>query len=137
MGNYTHTFRKMNLQFSSYKNWELKIKLWWVGACETKKGVFFVTFTFCEGNFFNICILSQCILYWNFQNIYTFYISKKHYFIYFFCSFLKSSKALSGSLNTYCNWNIFCHFHLLLITSVLFNWFLCKVLDERHKSFHL
>ena len=34
---------------------------------------FFVPFIFSEGNFFNICVLSWCIVYWiHFQNIYTF-----------------------------------------------------------------
>ena len=30
--------------FSSYKNRELKVKLWWAGARERKKSAFFVTF---------------------------------------------------------------------------------------------
>ena len=48
------------------------IMLWWLGACERKKSAFFVTIFLPEGNFFNICVLSQCIVYWiNSQNIYT------------------------------------------------------------------
>ena len=36
-----HTIlERRNLCFSSYKNCKLKIKLWWVGACERKKGIF-------------------------------------------------------------------------------------------------
>ena len=63
--------------FSSYKNCELKVKLWWVVACQRKESAFFVTFIFSEGNFFNICVLSQCIMYWtNFQNIHTFIYEK-------------------------------------------------------------
>ena len=62
MENPTHTFREMKLQLSSYKNRELKVKLWWVGAHERKKSVFFVTFILPEGNFLNPCVLSQCIL---------------------------------------------------------------------------
>ena len=59
--------------FSSYKNCELKVKLWWVEARKRIKKAFFVTFVWSEGNFFNIFFLSKCIVHWiNFQNIYTF-----------------------------------------------------------------
>ena len=34
-----------------------------VGARERKKKVFFVPFILSLGNFFNICVLSQCIVY--------------------------------------------------------------------------
>ena len=70
---------RWTLCFSSYKNCELKVKLWWVGAHERIKRafLFFVTFILSEGNLFNICFLSQCIVYWiNFQNIYTFAYQK-------------------------------------------------------------
>ena len=60
------------LCFSSYKNQKLKVKLWWVGARKRKKGTFFVPFILSEENVFNICLLSQCIVYWiHFQNIHT------------------------------------------------------------------
>ena len=65
--------------FSSYKNRKLKVKLWWVGAHERKKRAFFILFILSEGNFFNICVLSQCIVYWiHFQKIHI----KKHYCIH-------------------------------------------------------
>ena len=49
--------------------------------------------------FFNIYVLSQCIVYWiQFHNIHNLHI-KKHYFIHFFCLFLKLSKTLSVSLS--------------------------------------
>ena len=78
MGNPTHCFREReSLCFSSYKNRKLKVKLWWVGARERKKRAFFVPFILSEGNFFNICVLSQCIVYWiHFQNIHTFTYQK-------------------------------------------------------------
>ena len=50
-----------------------------------KKRVFFVPFILSEGRLlFNICVLSQCIVYLNALSEYTyFYISiKKHYFIH-------------------------------------------------------
>ena len=73
-----HTvLERRTLCFSSYKNSKLKVKLWWVGARERKKRAFFVPFILSEGNFFNICVLSQCIVYWiHFQNIHTFTYQK-------------------------------------------------------------
>ena len=69
-----------------------------------KKRVLLLTFILSEGNFFNMCVLSKCILYWiNFENIYTFTffligkkLIKKHYFIYF-CLLVKSSKGFSAA----------------------------------------
>ena len=37
--------------FSSYKNRELKVKLWWVRACKRKKSAVLVTFILFEGLF--------------------------------------------------------------------------------------
>ena len=68
---------RWTLRFNSYKNREVKVKLWWVAVCERKTRAFFVAFVLSEGNFFNICALSQCIDYWiNFQNIYPFTYQK-------------------------------------------------------------
>ena len=66
------------LWFSSYMNHKLKVKLWWVAACERKKRAFFVPFVLSEGNFFKNCaLLSQCIVYWiHFRNIQTFIFQK-------------------------------------------------------------
>ena len=48
-----HTFLERRTScFSSYKNRELKVKLWWVGAREKATSIIFVTFIFPEGNFF-------------------------------------------------------------------------------------
>ena len=42
-----------------------------------KKRASFVSFFLSKGNFFKICVLSQCILYWiHFQNIHTFTYQK-------------------------------------------------------------
>ena len=83
--NSSHTSREMNLVcFSSYKNHELKVKMWQVEAPEWEKTAFFVTFILSEGNFLYICVLSQCTVYWiNFQNKHI----KKHYLIHFFACF--------------------------------------------------
>ena len=60
-----HTvLERQTLCFSSYKNRNLKVKMWWVGARERKKRVFFVPFILSEGNFFKTCVLLQCIVYW-------------------------------------------------------------------------
>ena len=79
----------------------LKVKLWWGGAWERKKRAFSVSFILSEGNFFKICVLYQCIVYWiHFQNMHTFTYQKTLLDTFFF--FSKSSKAFSVSLN----WNI-------------------------------
>ena len=54
---------------------------------------------FCPKFFFNIWVLSQCIVYSkNFQNIYIYLHTKKITSCIFVCLFLKSSKAFSVSL---------------------------------------
>ena len=59
----SHIFlERQNLCLSSYKNRKLKIKLWWVGACERKKKGVFCNAYFVWRKFFNICVLSQCIV---------------------------------------------------------------------------
>ena len=66
-------FERQTLCVSSYKNRKFKVKLWWVGARKRRKWAFFVPFILSEGHFFNICVLSQCVVYWiHFQNIHTF-----------------------------------------------------------------
>ena len=63
------------MKFSSYKNRKLKVKVWWVWTRERKKRAFLVPFIL--EVFFNICVLSQCIVYWiHLQNIYTFTYKK-------------------------------------------------------------
>ena len=79
--------------FSSYKNLKLKVKLWCVGARQRKKA-FSVPFNLSKGNFFNICVLSQCIVYSiHFQNIEAF-IYQKHHFLHFSACFLNLRKSL-------------------------------------------
>ena len=47
-----HTvLERWTLYFSSYKNRQLKVKLWWVGTREKKKTAFFVPFILSKGNF--------------------------------------------------------------------------------------
>ena len=83
--------------FSSYKNWKLKVKLMsW--SSRKKKECIFVTFILHKGNFFNIWVLSQCIVNWiNIQNIKLLHI-KIHYVINLCCLFLKSSNTFSVSI---------------------------------------
>ena len=82
------------LCFSWYKNRKLKVKVWWVGACERKKRAFFVPLILSEGNFLNICVLSQCIVNWiHFPNIYAF-IYQKTLLHTLSWLFLKSTKYL-------------------------------------------
>ena len=94
------------LLFSFWKEIKLKVKLWWVGACKRKTREFFVPFILSEGNSFNICVLSQCIVYWiRFQNIHTF-THRKTLLPTLFCLFLKSSKAFSVYLRKVELWQV-------------------------------
>ena len=63
-----HTvLERWTLCFDSYKNLESKVKLWWIGPCERKRGHFLYHIML---KFFNICILSLWIVCRrNFQNI--------------------------------------------------------------------
>ena len=119
----THSFRETN-HISSHQNSKLNEKLWWVGTCERKEKAFLVPFIFSKENFFpkEICVLSQCIVYWiHFQNIHSLHIVK-HCFILFCCLFLKLSKAFSVSLNV-CNFHTemswFCDISFMVVPSHL------------------
>ena len=57
MENPTHRFRETNYVLHLYKN--RKLKLWWVGAREKKREHFLYRLF---RIFFNICVLSQCIM---------------------------------------------------------------------------
>ena len=118
----THSFK------SSFKNRALKVKLCWVVACKRKNRAFFVPFIFSNGNFFNISVLSQCIVYWiHFQNIHT--LTDRKILLYtLFSLFLKSPKAFSVSLNknrewknitvmSWCSWKI--KIKLFWVTQIL------------------
>ena len=73
MENSTRNFRKTNLGLHLIKNRKLKIKLQWVGARKRKKMAFSYRLFCAKEIFFNICVLSQCIVHWiHFQNIHTF-----------------------------------------------------------------
>ena len=93
MVNSTHSFREANLVLQLIWQSQVKVKLWWVGACKRKKREFFKLFILSEGKFFKICVLSQCIEY-TFR-IYILLDFKKRYFILFCCLFLKLSKSFS------------------------------------------
>ena len=96
MRNPTHSFRETNLCFSSCKNRKLKVKR------KKKKEGIFCTVYFVWRKFFNICVLSECIVYWihiqiHFQNIHTFTYQKTLLHT-LFCWLVQSSKAFSVSL---------------------------------------
>ena len=89
---------EINLVVSSYKNRELKVKLWWVGAHERKKSALFCNIYFVLRKFFlNLCFISMYWVLHKIQNIYTFTYQKTLLHT-FFRLFLKSSKAFSVSL---------------------------------------
>ena len=63
-----------------------------------EKRAYFVPLILSKAIFFNICVLSQCIVYWrHFQNKHTFTYQKALLHTRF-CLFLKSSKVFSVSL---------------------------------------
>ena len=96
--NPTHSVRE-TLRFSSYKNRKSKVKLWWNGARERKKRAFSVPLILSEGKFFNICVLSQCIVYWiPFQNIQSF-TYQKNVTSYTFLPAFKIVKSLQCIIN--------------------------------------
>ena len=73
------------LRFSSYK----------IANSKTVRSLSFAKKILSEGNSSNICVLSQCIVYWiHFQNIQTF-TYQKTLFQALFCLFLESPKAFS------------------------------------------
>ena len=89
----THTdLERRTLFFSSCKNRQLKVKLWWVAAGKRKKSLCFVPFLLSEEIFF------KCIVYWrHVQNIHAF-THPQILLDTLFYLFLKSSKAFSVSL---------------------------------------
>ena len=93
----SHTvLERRNLCLSLKKNCKLKVKVRWVGVRERKKGIF-CTVYFVQRQFFKICVLSQCTVYWiHFQNIHTFTFQKVllHRFL-----LLKKTKAFNVSLS--------------------------------------
>ena len=88
---------RRTLCFNSFKNHKLKIKLRWVGARKRKKEGIFSTVYFVRRNFFNICVLSQFILYLIHFHFILYLIHillhiKLHYFIHFFAYFQNRRK---------------------------------------------
>ena len=100
--------------FNSYKNHKLKLKLW-------IKRALFVLFILSKGNCSNICVLSQCIVYWiNLKNKRTF-IYQKTLLHALFCLSLKSPKAFGVSIrNQNMQQNEFEKFILVQIISWIF-----------------
>ena len=91
----SHTvLERWALCFSSYKNCELKVKLWWVGACERKKEYIFGAFILIEGIFLTFVFYLNIYC----MNVDTF-TYQKHCFIQFCCLFFKSWKVFSVSLS--------------------------------------
>ena len=60
---HTVFLERQTLCLSSFKNRKLKVKLSRVGARKRKNGTFFEPFILSDGHFFNICVLSQCVVY--------------------------------------------------------------------------
>ena len=78
---------------------EIKSKTVKNGNSRKNKESFFVSLVLSERIFFNICVSPQCCIEYTFR-IYILLHIKKHYFIHFYCLFLKSSKAFSVSFRS-------------------------------------
>ena len=111
------------LSFSSYKNHKLKVKLWWAGAHERKMRAFFVLFVLSEENFFKICVLSQCIVYWiHFWNKHTFTYQKTLLHTLLLLVF-KIVKSLQNILRMFVDLvELLLHFLLLICIFLKVNW---------------
>ena len=85
------------LCFSSHRDQELKVKLWWVGALSWKNSTFFERL-FCLKKV--LCFIAMYIVFNRFSKCIYFNILKNTFnFIHFSCFFLKSLKTFSVSLN--------------------------------------
>ena len=78
MDNPTHKFWEINLVLQLIQKSQIRVKLQWAAAHERKRE--FVYRLFCSREFFfNICVLSQCIVYWillHLKNYYTYKTSR-------------------------------------------------------------
>ena len=103
----------MSMHFAELSQIKSKAVTSW--SLRKKKEGIFVSFMLSEEYFFNICVLSQYIVYWiYFQNIHTF-IYQKSLLHPRFCLFLKSPKAFSVPLR-----NIYFKEHLSMAASAFF-----------------
>ena len=98
--NLTQSFRETNLVVQLIYESQIKSKTVMSWSSRKKKEDIFCTVYFLRRKYFyNICILSQCIVYLiHFQNIHIF-TNQKTFLHTLFCLFLKLSKALSVSSN--------------------------------------
>ena len=72
MGNPTHSFRETNLQLTKESQIKSKTVMCWT-LWKKKKSIFCIVNFVRRNFFFNICVVSQCIVSWiHFRNIHTF-----------------------------------------------------------------
>ena len=77
MENPAHSFRETNLVLQFIWESQIKSKTVMSWSSRKKKEDIFCTAYFVQRNFFSICVLSKCIVYWiHFQNIHTFTYQK-------------------------------------------------------------
>ena len=91
-----HTIlERWTLCFNSYMNHELKVKPWWVEAHD-RKVVLLVQRSFClKDIFFNICVLSQCIVnVLNKLSEYIYFYISRNITLYTFVACFKTIKSL-------------------------------------------
>ena len=78
--------QRQTLCFSLYENCKLKVKLWWVGACERKRRAFFALFLCPNEIFYYLCFISIYCVFCTFR-MYILLHTKTHYFITFLLVF--------------------------------------------------
>ena len=123
IGNLTHIFTETNLVLQLIQESQIKSKTmmswsWW----KKKEGLLWTVYFVRMNFFFNIGVLSQCIVYWiYFQNLHTF-THQKTLLHTLFCLFLNSSKVFSVSLTfaSQCNLSPFLR-KLLTFKTQVFN----------------
>ena len=120
MENSTNSFRETNLVLQLIQESQVKSKTVMSWSLQKKKDCIFCTVYFVQRRFFNIGVLSQCIVYWvHFQNIVTFTFTKT-WFHTLFCLFLKSPKAFGVSLRELNMSNCLAQYNNPILFAILF-----------------
>ena len=107
----THTvLKRWTLRFSWYKNCQLKVKLWWVGARERKRNCIFWKAFYSTEFFKYFCFVSMYSVLNKLSEYitYTFKYQKAlPHTLLFCCLFLKSSKSLQCILKQSQFWELY------------------------------
>ena len=101
MENPTHSFREMNVVLQLKKGLQINNKNVMNWSLQKKKECIFCNVYLVQRKFFNICVISHCIVYWlNFQNIHTFTYQKTllHTLLLLVCKIVKSLQCILNDI---------------------------------------